>query len=102
MTTYFVTRHSGAREWAESQGLSVDEWPNHLDVRTVKAGDIVIGTLPIHLAAEVRARNARYLHLSLDLSGPMRGRELSAEEMSRAHARLEEYQVTRIEGEPSP
>ena len=67
-----------------------------------ESGDVVIGTLPIHIAAEVHARGARYMHLSLDLPPALRGRELSAEQMNRARARLEEYRVVRVEPEPSP
>ena len=48
MTVHFVTRHRGAREWAETHGLNVDVWVNHLDISSVNPGDIVIGTLPIH------------------------------------------------------
>ena len=102
MTVRFVTRHHGARDWAESQAIPVDLWMDHLDTAAVESGDVVIGTLPIHLAAEVHARGARYLHLSLDLPPALRGRELSAEQMIQARARLEEYLVVRVEPEPSP
>jgi CRISPR-associated protein Csx16 len=37
------------------------------DVARVRAGDREIGSLPVHLAADVCVRGARYLHLSLDL-----------------------------------
>ncbi len=102
MTVRFITRHRGAIEWAEAHGISVDVWVNHLDISSVNPGDIVIGTLPIHLAAELQVRGARYLHLSLDLPAELRGRELSAEQMNQAGARLEEYRVIRIEPENSP
>ena len=101
MTVHFVTRHRGTREWAEAHGLNVDFWINHLDISSVNPGDIVIGTLPIHLAAELQVRGARYLHLSLNLPAELRGRELSAEQMNQARARIEEYRVIRIEPENS-
>jgi CRISPR-associated protein Csx16 len=95
MTTYLITRHPGAKQWAEEEGIIVDELVDHLDVTIVRPGDIVIGTLPVNLAAEVCARGGRYFHLSLDLSPEWRGRELSAEDMRRFGARIEEYRVER-------
>lgn len=97
MATYFVSRHPGAREWAEGQGIPVDVQLEHLDVACIQPGDRVIGTLPVNLAAEVCARGGRYLHLTLDLPPEWRGKELSAEEMDRFGARLEKYRVAREE-----
>jgi CRISPR-associated protein Csx16 len=97
MTTYFVTRHLGAREWARQRGITVDNLVDHLDMAQVKDGDVVIGTLPVNLVAEVCARGGRYLHLSLDLPPEMRGKELSAENMERLGARIEEYRVNRVD-----
>lgn len=93
MTTWFISRHPGAVDWARSQGLAVDSWQAHLDVELVQPGDTVAGTLPIHLAAQVCARGARYLHLSLDLPVAWRGRELTAGELAQAGARLEAFTV---------
>ena len=96
MTVYFVTRHPGALDWADAQGLRVDAVIDHLDPAIVASGDTVIGTLPVNLAAEVRARGGRYLNLSLDLPPELRGRELSVEEMRACGARIEEYRVERV------
>jgi CRISPR-associated protein Csx16 len=97
MTTYFVTRHPGAREWAQQQGITVDTQVDHLNVAQVKVGDVVIGTLPVNLVAEVCARGGRYyLHLALDLPPGVRGKELSVEDMERLGARLEKYRVERV------
>jgi CRISPR-associated protein Csx16 len=96
MTTWFVTRHPGARQWAEQQQIAVDRACVHLDPADVAAGDTVIGSLPVHLAAAVCARGARYLNLSLDLPARARGRELSAEELGEFNARLEEYRITPV------
>ena len=93
MTTYFVTRHPGAVDWARRRGVTVDRHITHLDTQVVTKDDTVIGTLPVNLAAEVCAREARYLHLSLDLPTEARGRELSAEELEQYGARLECYFV---------
>ena len=94
MTTYFVTRHPGALEWAQRQGIVVDEHVTHLDTSRLRPGDTVIGTLPVNLAADACARGARYLHLSLDLPAAARGLELSADELDRYGAHLSRYHVT--------
>jgi CRISPR-associated protein Csx16 len=96
-TTFFISRHPGAVEWAHRQGLAVDHWLAHLDPAVVQPGDTVAGTLPIHLAAQVCARGGRYLHLSLDLPAHLRGRELSAQELNETGARLERYAVAHLD-----
>ena len=97
MTTYFVSRHPGARDWATEAGIVVDEVLAHLDTALVGEGDTVIGSLPVNLAAEVCRRGARYLHLSLRLPADLRGRELNAAQMRAVHARIEEYHVQRVD-----
>lgn len=96
MTTYFVTRHPGARDWAAQEGITVDQVIDHLDTLCVQIGDSVIGTLPVNLAAEVCARGGAYLHLSLVLPPELRGRELSAEQMRAFGARIERYLVRAV------
>lgn len=96
MTTYFVSRHTGAIEWARLKAIKVDRHLAHLEMNRIQPGDIVIGSLPVNLAAEVCAKNARYLHLSLALPYDARGVELDAEAMDRFGAKLEEYNVTRV------
>ncbi len=96
MTILFISRHSGALDWAAGEGIIVDAAIAHLDPETVQPGDVVIGTLPIHLAAQVCQRGGRFLHLSLELPADWRGRELSAADLRECGARLEEYQVTPV------
>ncbi len=96
MTTLFVTRHPGALDWARQKGIAWDEHVIHLDPSKVGAGDTVIGSLPVHLAAAICARGARYLNLSLDLPASLRGRELDAATLNACAARIEEYRVERI------
>lgn len=93
MTTYFVTRHPGALDWATGEGLAVEVMVTHLDPETIQPGDTVIGTLPIHLAAQVCQRGGRYLHLSLEIPPEQRGRELTAADLRQFGARLEAYRV---------
>ena len=99
MTTWFVTRHAGALDWAKAQGIDDARAIRHLDMERMERGDQVLGTLPVHLAAGVCARGARYLHLSLDIPEDRRGHELTAADMEAFGARLEEYQVMRVGGE---
>ena len=96
MSTIFVSRHPGAVDWARRRGLAVEAWATHLDPAQLGAGDTVIGSLPLHLAAAVCERGARFLHLSLDIPAEWRGRELTADQLDLAGARLEEFFVKGI------
>jgi len=96
MSIYFVTRHPGALDWARHASVAYDEHIVHLDIAKVSPGDTVIGSLPVHLAAEVCARGGRYLNLSLDLPANLRGRELDAATLDALDARLEEYRIERV------
>jgi CRISPR-associated protein Csx16 len=96
VTTFFISRHPGALQWMTQAGLAFDEWAPHFDPTALRAGDTVIGTLPVHQAAQVCHRGARYVHLALDLPEQARGRELSADDMDRYSARLEPYVVVAV------
>jgi len=91
--TWLVTRHRGAIEWMRRCGIRFDTHETHLDAKKVRQGDTVIGTLPVHIAAEVCARGARYLHLSLNLPASWRGKELTVSNMTAAGAMVSEYLV---------
>ena len=97
MTTYFVTRHTGAKQWAIEQGIDVDILVDHLNIEDIQTDDTVLGSLPVNLVAELNAKGARYFHLILPLSEAFRGKEISAELMRELGAKLEEYFV--IKGE---
>lgn len=96
MTTWFISRHPGAVAWANLQGLQVDRHIAHLELEQIKAGDTVIGSLPVNLIAEVCAQGVRYLNLSLDLPAHLRGQELSLAQMTECKARLEAYDVSNL------
>ncbi len=98
MTVWFVSRHPGAVAWAKSEGLPVDHWVEHLRPEEVKAGDVVLGTLPVGLASEVCARGARFFSLTLDLTPEARGKELDLSAVRAFRGRLEEFVVTRRPG----
>lgn len=96
MTMWIVTRHPGAVEWLARQGLTEGRLVPHLDLDTVQAGDSVVGTLPVNLAAEVCAKGARMMMLSLRLPPELRGIELTAEQLDQCGAVIEEYWVERV------
>ncbi len=56
MTTQFISRHAGAREWAKQEGIKIDYCVEHFDVNDAKKQDVVIGTLPVNLVCEVNLR----------------------------------------------
>lgn len=91
--TIVVTRHAGAIDWLRNTGTSADCIVPHLDILTVSTGDVVIGTLPVNLIAEVCTRGARYVHLAVNIPFELRGQELSAGELESAGAQLQEYLV---------
>ena len=93
---WFVSRHPGAIEWAKRQDLAIDRWVTHLDPTEVGAGDTVVGTLPVNLAAKICQQSAHYLHLSLEVPATWRGRELSADDLQAFAARVETYRIERV------
>ncbi len=97
MTTYFVSRHPGAIEWARRQKIDVTHFLPHLDPAKVQVGDTVCGSLPVNLAAQVCARGAAYWHLSLDLPAGLRGSELTADDLLRLGAHLQPFHIEPID-----
>ncbi|WP_081919445.1 CRISPR-associated protein Csx16 [Acidithiobacillus ferrivorans] len=88
----FVTRHPGAIEWATRYGLTDVEQVTHFDPQEmIEPGDIVIGTLPINLVAEVNRLGGTYQHLTMNLPAEARGKELTAADMERYCAQLEPF-----------
>jgi CRISPR-associated protein Csx16 len=96
MTTWFISRHPGALQWAQQQGLQVDRYVAHLDAHLIEPEDTVIGSLPVNLAADVCSRGARYLHLSLELPAHFRGQELTAEQLNALGAKIQAFHIQPI------
>lgn len=96
MATWFISRHQGAIDWAKQQGISVDHWVTHLDIGKIQPGDMVIGTLPLHLAAQICEKGARLFFLTLNLNADQRGRELTAIEMAQSGCTLAEYDIKNV------
>jgi len=95
MSVFLITRHDGAVDWVRGQGISIDQHVAHLVLNDIQAGDTVIGSLPVHLAAAVCARQATYMHLSLDPPYALRGKELSSIDLDACKARLETFKVVK-------
>jgi len=91
--TLFVSRHLGAVQWIKTQPIKIDRFVSHLDVSEINTGDRVIGSLPVHLVAQVCAAGAEYWNLSLEMPAELRGQELSREQLEHLSARLERYSV---------
>lgn len=89
---YLVSRHPAAIDWIQKQ-IPVDKVITHFSIESIEPNDTVIGTLPIHMAAQVCARKARYIHLSIDVPSRWRGKELNLADFERCSPRLEAYLI---------
>lgn len=97
MTTYFITRHVGALDWAKANDVHFDvHLPHLLNVDELKSGDVIIGTLPINIISQINELGVRYIHLSLDIPPQLRGVELTVEQLNECQATLEEFYVKKV------
>lgn len=97
MTVWFVSRHQGAIDWVKESDIQVDRFVAHLNVAEVEHGDTVIGTLPVHLAAEICAKGAKFAFLELPQTLEGRGSEYTAQDMREMGARLQRFDVKKCE-----
>lgn len=94
MTCWFVTRHKGAQHWIQQNTqIQVDSFVEHIQLKDIHAGDVVIGILPMDMVAQLCAKGVRFLNLVMDLREQDRGQELSAQDMVARNARLIEVKV---------
>lgn len=93
MTTWFVSRHPGAIAWIKSQSIMIDCFVEHLDIAQISNGDTVIGNVPLHLAAQICAKGARLICLSVAVPASLRGHELSKEALTHLKCTLQEFRV---------
>jgi len=110
MTTYLVTRHEGTRRWVRAMAkhgrlpFTIDRMLEHLDPTHLKKGDVVVGTLPIHMAAELRTMGVAFWSLDLHVPPKDRGKELSGVHVYKYGAQFTRYDIRRVESavvEPS-
>ena len=97
MTTFLITRHPATVDWLLHRNIEA-ELISHYDPDSdrIGRGDWVIGNLPIQLIADICSRDARYLHLEMEVPEEMRGKELTVNDMDRFQARLVEYSALYI------
>lgn len=97
MTTFLVTRHPGAIDWARRNAVQFNVHLEHLpDLAQLKKGDCVVGTLPVNLVYQLNLIGVRYLHLALDIPQHLRGIELTAEQLDACQAQLVEFCVSKV------
>ena len=94
MKTICVTRHEGTVKLLKEMDIRVDEVVSHLDIDVVEDGDIVVGVLPVHIAAKVCEKNAKFYAVSLDLPEELRGIELSYEQVKGLGISIKEFYVS--------
>ncbi|MCW8109600.1 CRISPR-associated protein Csx16 [Alteromonas ponticola] len=95
---WFVGRHKGSADWVKLQGIHIDYYVEHIDVDNgPQPGDTVIGTLPVHLIAQLNAMGVRFVHLQLSLSNEDRGKELCARRLLSLRPKLVEYLALKIQ-----
>lgn len=103
MTIYFVTRHSGAKQWASHHSergllpLPIDRHVEHYDAEWTQPGDVVMGNLPLKDIAALQRRGGQFVALDLDVPPELRGQELTAAQMARLGARLTPFRVEALE-----
>ncbi|AMO56226.1 CRISPR-associated protein Csx16 [Endozoicomonas montiporae] len=98
--TFIVSRHSASIEWIKQQGYEHAEVIHHFAATQLQRGDLVIGTLPVHLAREINEQGIRFIYFSINVPESMRGKEISAGLLSTLNPRLEELQVSACHHQP--
>lgn len=87
-----VTRHAGAIEWLRQRGIEGEVIAQVASPEQIR-GKVVVGALPLHLAAEA----AEVVAIDMPrLSAEQRGKDLSPAEMDAAGATLSRYVVRRL------
>ena len=97
MTTWFISRHQGAIDWIKTQKQwHIDRYATHLDPEDIQTGDTILGTLPIHLAAQICARGAAFYFLQIAQPEDKRGSEYNAAELERMGCSLQRFHIEAI------
>lgn len=97
LTSYFVTRHPATKVWAKEQEIKVDYWLEHIsDLILFHEGDVIYGTLPIQIAAQLCHQGVRYGHFSLQVPPHMRGVDLSVDQLSAFQPKIEFFSIKKV------
>lgn len=96
MTIWFISRHQGAIDWVKQQAIKIDRFEAHLDTTLIQENDVVIGTLPIHLAAKVCQKGAKFYFLSINITPEQRGTELTHEQLISQGCSLQPFFIQKL------
>lgn len=96
MAVWFVSRHLGAIDWIKQQSIAIDHFVEHLNVDKIQANDTVIGTLPIHLAAQVCEKGATFYFLSVNVTREQRGTELTTKQLNEQNCSLQPFFIQKL------
>lgn len=100
--TLFVNRNVGAQDWAKKHGFATAEVVESFNPSMVEAGDTVVGTLPLPLAAAVHAKGAEFIALTMKpVPAELRGTPLSAEQMDELGAATQPMTVEVVDIVPT-
>ena len=91
---YLVSRHPGALQWLLDLGIEPTAVITHWqDDYKFTPNSCVIGNLPLDLIASLSGNNIRYLHINVTIPKRLRGHELTANELRKLGAHLQEFTV---------
>lgn len=98
MSNIFITRHKGAQEWLKLQNIDAEliEHFTTATLLTIKAGDKVMGILPVDIIAQICNQGAQFHHLQMEMPPELRGQEISCSKMIELGAKLVQFHVTHI------
>ena len=101
---YIISRHPAAQQWIREQGYSSAKLVHHVDDEFwlgLQEGDVVVGTLPIHLAAKactLTGNSFGFLSLFIPQNVRDRNEELSLEQMKEFGAAIGWYKIEETDG----
>jgi len=94
----FVNRNDGAKDWAQDHGFEDADVVENFSTDMIEEGDTVIGTLPLHLAADICKKGGNYSALVMDpVPQELRGTSLSSEQMDELNATTQSMRVEVLE-----
>lgn len=93
MNPLIITRHQGLVDWLKKHYNITGTIIPHVTNPNLLTGRIVIGILPLHLAA--KAQEIWTIDMP-NLPAEKRGQEVTAEEMEQFGATLSKYKVTKL------
>jgi CRISPR-associated protein Csx16 len=95
---WFVSRHQGAIDWICTQNIKVDHFVAHLDTaKSPKAGDTVIGNLPVHIIATLNRQGVRFVNLQIRLNAEQRGKEVDLQGFEQTLPSITEFLVWEVD-----